>query len=219
MSHSPHPLSTSVSVREEIANAVSHGIGALFSLVALILLIISAVNATAFSRGPVILGFTLFGLSLLFLYLMSTLYHSFPNSRIRATLQELDHAAIFVLIAGSYSAFCLSVLYESIGVWMFWTIWTLATVGIVSRFLFGRKSRKFALILYLIMGWLIISQYSVVKEVLTPTEFYLILAGGVTYTVGFVFYILQKFPWMHPIWHLFVLGGSTCHVLAALLIA
>ncbi|MDO4628848.1 MAG: hemolysin III family protein [Planctomycetia bacterium] len=218
MNNPPYPLHPSVSVREEIANAVSHGVGALLSLVALILLVISAINVTGFSRGPVILGFTLFGLSLLFLYLMSTLYHSFPEGRVKATLQELDHAAIFVLIAGSYSAFCLSVLYESIGIWMFWTIWALAAIGILSRFMFGKKSRKFALILYLIMGWLIISQYSVVISVLTPTEFYLILAGGITYTVGFIFYALQKLPWMHPIWHLFVLGGSTCHVLAALLI-
>ncbi len=217
MSNARHAFS--ISAQEEVANAVSHGIGALLSLVALILLVVSAINVTSFSRAPIILGFTLFGLSLLFLYLMSTLYHSFPYGRTRTTFQKLDHAGIFILIAGSYSAFCLSVLYESIGVWLFCIIWGLAAVGIFSPFLFGGKSRKFALVLYLVMGWLIISQYPTVIKALTPTEFYLILAGGVTYTVGFIFYALQKLPWMHPIWHLFVLGGSTCHVLAALLIA
>lgn len=202
---------------EEAANAISHGIGVLLSVAALVLLTISASGASAALRLPTILGFLIFGFSLIFLYLMSTLYHAVPEGRCKAILQQLDHAAIFVLIAGSYSAFCLSVLYSTVGVELFLTIWGLAALGISSQiFLSKRLAHRLSLVLYLLMGWLVIFLYPIVAKALPAPAFWLLLSGGISYTAGFVFYALQRIPWMHPIWHLFVLGGSVCHVLSVL---
>ncbi len=201
---------------EEIANAVSHGIGVLLSVAALVLVTIEAAGSTSTDRLPTMLGGVIFGVSLTFLYSVSTLYHAFPPGKTKERLQQFDHAAIFILIAGSYSAFCLSVLYHSIGVWMCWTIWLLACTGIGIQIFFPRVAHPISLVLYLVMGWLIISQYSVVTTYFSPVAFWLLLAGGISYTVGFIFYALQRLPWMHPVWHLFVLGGSVCHILSVL---
>lgn len=204
---------------EESANAISHGFGVLFSSVSLILLLINAVSGpdTNFpSRTAAFGGFLLFGLSLIFLYLMSTLFHALPGGKVRGIFQKLDHIAIFLLIAGSYSAFCLSVFYATIGPWMCAAVWTLALLGIGCQILFGNSAHKISLVLYLLMGWLVLAQYQTVVSTLCPHDFALLLAGGILYTVGFIFYALQRFPWMHLIWHIFVLAGSICHVLCAL---
>lgn len=201
---------------EEVANAVSHGIGVLLSIAALVLLTVAAVDAPHTARLPAVIGGVLFGTSLMFLYTMSTLYHAFPKGRVKQALQQYDHAAIFILIAGSYSAFCLSVLYDSIGVGLFWTVWALAAAGISTQILLPKIAHPISLVLYLVMGWLIIVQYNTLTECFSPAAFWLLLSGGIAYTVGFIFYALQRFPWMHPVWHLFVLGGSICHVLSVL---
>ena len=200
------------SVAEEITNAVSHGIGALLSLGVLPILVLFAKGTAA------TFGAFLFGISLIFLYLMSTLYHSFPDGAAKRVLQQMDHAAIFVLIAGSYSVFCLSQFYETIGPRLCIEVWSLAAVGILAQIIWGRKAHTFAQVLYLLMGWLVISHFHEVVATFTPAEFWLLLSGGLAYTVGFVFYALQKFPWMHPTWHFFVLGGSVCHVICVMLI-
>lgn len=200
------------SVAEEITNAVSHGIGAILSVGILPFLILCA-------KGPAAtFGAILFGLSLIFLYLMSTLYHSFPNGAAKKVFQQMDHAAIFVLISGSYSVFCLSQFYETIGPRLCIEVWTLAAIGILAQLIWGNKAHTFAQVLYLLMGWLVISHFREVTEAFTPAQFWLLLAGGLFYTVGFVFYALQRIPWMHPTWHFFVLGGSVCHVVCAMLI-
>ncbi|MBQ2822521.1 MAG: hemolysin III family protein [Thermoguttaceae bacterium] len=200
----------SPSFAEELMNSVSHGIGTILSAAALVLLLL---RSDDFSSA---LGSVLFGVSLIFLYLMSTLYHALPSGKVRDIFQQLDHAAIFILIAGSYSVFCLSIFSGRIGPWMFWSVWSLAAIGILGQILWGNAAHKISLVLYLLMGWLAISQYSIIAETLPSIPFGLLLAGGITYTVGFFFYAMQKFPWMHVIWHFFVLGGSICHVLCAL---
>ncbi|MDO4857670.1 MAG: hemolysin III family protein [Thermoguttaceae bacterium] len=200
------------SVAEEITNAVSHGIGALLSVGILPILVLCA-EGTAATCGAI-----LFGLSLIFLYLMSTLYHSFPNGAAKKVLQQMDHAAIFVLIAGSYSVFCLSRFYETIGPQLCIEVWSLAAIGILAQIIWGRKAHIFAQVLYLLMGWLVISHFHEVVATFTPAQFWFLLAGGLFYTVGFVFYAHQRIPWMHPTWHFFVLGGSVCHVICAMLI-
>lgn len=199
-----------ISFAEELTNAVSHGVGAALSLAALVLLLIQSNDVS--SR----VGSLLFGVSLIFLYLMSALYHALPLGKTRGVFQQLDHAAIFILIAGSYSVFCLSVFNGPIGPWMLWSVWGMATLGVAAQLVWGSASHKIALALYLLMGWLAISQYSVIAATLASVPFRLLLGGGIFYTVGFVFYALQRFPWMHVVWHFFVLGGSACHVLCAL---
>lgn len=204
---------------EELVNSVSHGVGVLFSMVSLVLLLLNipAESAAYFSSPSAAwFGFLLFGMSLLFLYIMSTVYHALPDGRVRTIFQQLDRAAIFVLIAGSYSAFCLSAFYPTFGPWMCCAVWGMAAAGIGAQILWGRKAHRFSLLLYLVMGWFVVSKFSIVAAALPLLNFRFLLAGGILYTVGVIFYVLQRFPWMHPIWHLFVLGGSVCHVLALL---
>ena len=204
---------------EEMANSISHGIGVLFSCASLVLLLLNIPDKSAVyftSPSAAWVGSLLFGASLIFLYLMSTIFHALPDGRTRTIFQQLDRAAIFVMIAGSYSAFCLSAVYATFGLWMCCAVWSMAAAGIGAEILWGWKAHRFSLILYLIMGWFVVSKFSVVADALPPVNFGFLLAGGIFYTVGVLFYALQKFPWMHPIWHLFVLGGSVCHVLALL---
>lgn len=198
------------SLAEEITNAVSHGVGLLMSIAASVLLLLHS------DSGHVLLGCSLFSLSLVFLYTMSTLYHAFPSGKTRAVFQYLDHVAIFILIAGSYSAYCMVAFYETFGIWMSCTVWAIALLGILVQLFGGSWAHHVSQVLYLVMGWLVISQFSTVYAVLSPASFWLLLAGGLAYTVGFVFYALQRFPWMHAVWHFFVLGGSVCHVLSVL---
>jgi len=204
---------------EELANSITHGVGILFSCAALVLLLLNVPekSGTYFvSPSAAWIGFLIFGVSLLFLYIMSTVYHALPDGRVRTIFQQLDHTAIFVLIAGSYSAFCLSAFYSTFGLWMCIAVWGMALVGISAEILWGRRAHRFSLLLYLIMGWFVVSKFSIVAAALPALNFRFLLAGGILYTVGVIFYVLQKLPWMHPIWHLFVLGGCVCHVLALL---
>ncbi len=210
MPQTSNPNVRKATFAEELTNAVSHGVGAVLSTTALVFLLLQSNDLS--SR----VGSLLFGISLVFLYLMSSLYHALPSGKTRRLFQRLDHVAIFILIAGSYSVFCLSAFKGLIGSWMLWSVWGMAILGISGEMFRIGASRKISLVLYLLMGWLVISQYAVISETLSSIPFWLLLGGGISYTVGFVFYALQKFPWMHVIWHFFVLGGSACHVFCAL---
>ena len=205
------------SLGEEIMNAVTHGVGTLMSITGMVLLLVKEAFRPDGMRVPAMAGFIIFGCSLIFLYLMSTLYHSLIYTRARRVFQEFDHLAIYILIAGSYSAYCLTVLYDTVGVRIFWIVWSIALFGITCQLLIGRRFRPFSLVLYLAMGWILIGAGGDVLDSIPDVIFWWILGGGLCYTVGFVFYAYQKCPWMHPVWHIFVIMGSAAHIVAAML--
>lgn len=200
------------SSREETANVITHGLGAILALPVGFLLV-----ARAASHGILaILGYSLFGASLFLLLLASSLYHKSQGSEKRRRLRIFDHASIYVLIAGTYSAFCLTALTGALRWSIFGVIWFLALAGVVySLFLTGR----YKLLMvggYVAMGWIIVFAFGPLSRVLPRTSLVWLLAGGLAYTLGAVLYALKRIPWSHPIWHLFVLGGAACHVVSAL---
>lgn len=209
----PQPTYT---LGEEIANSVTHGIGALLSIAGLVLLIVRALSA---GHGPYALVSALvFGISLILEYTMSTLYHAFPPSRVKRVFRTFDHSCIFILIAGSYTPFLLGPLLDYGGVWMMAFIWALAVVGILFATIM-RDCRPGWLQpgLCAVMGWFVIVRLPVLLTALQPACLALLVAGGLSYTVGLVFYALKRIPYMHSIWHLWVMGGSITQFLAVLL--
>ncbi len=197
---------------EEIANAITHGIGTLLAISALVLLIIrAACQAPIGQTGAYVTGYAIFGSSLILLYCMSTLYHALSCRRAKAVFCKLDHSAIYVLIAGTYTAYCLSVLYGPTGWTLFGVIWFLATIGIVIHSIYGNRDRWFSLVLYLIMGWLVIVFAERLCILLPASSWKFLLYGGISYTFGCLFFVMKGIPWMHAIWHLFVLAGSILH--------
>ena len=196
---------------EEILNAITHGIGTLLSIAALVLLILRAVAyAPDEYRGRCVVGFTIFGTSLIVLYLFSTLYHALPLGAKRL-FGIFDHCSIYILIAGTYTAYCLTALRGAVGWSIFGVIWGLAAAGITLYAVFGSRMRVLSVITYIPMGWLVIFATRPLKEQLPLLSFRYLVVGGLVYTVGCVFYAMKKVKWMHGIWHLFVLGGSVMH--------
>jgi len=196
---------------EEILNAITHGIGALLSIAALVLLILKAVfSAPAEYKAQCVVGFTIFGSSLVILYVFSTLYHALPLGA-KKLFGIFDHCSIYILIAGTYTAYCLTALRGAVGWVIFGVIWGLAVVGIALYAVFGSRVRVLSVVTYIPMGWLIIFATKPLSEQLPLLSFRYLIVGGLVYTVGCVFYALKKIKWMHGVWHLFVLGGSIMH--------
>jgi hemolysin III len=193
---------------EEIANSVSHGIGAAFSAAALALLVVFAAT-----RGDAwrVVGLSIFGSTLFILYLVSTLYHAVRGPRAKRLFRVLDHAAIFLLIAGTYTPVLLVFMRGPWGWTLFGLIWAMAIVGVLCKVFLPDRMRWGFIPLYIGMGWLVLIA---VKPMLrsVPRELTLwLLLGGVCYTLGVIFYAWKRLPYQHAIWHLFVLAGSICH--------
>ena len=146
-----------------------------------------------------------------FLYLMSTLYHSLLRTRAYPVFERLDHSAIYVLIAGTYTAYCLTALRGSVGWWIFGLIWALAIAGISFYAVFGSRLRVLSVFTYILMGWIIVLAANPLQASISRISWMLLLAGGVVYTAGAIVYALRKIRWTHPVWHLFVLGGTVLH--------
>ncbi len=197
----------------EIANSVTHGIGLGLSVAGLVLLI---VFAALWGNVYQIVSCTIFGVTLIGLYLASTLYHSFALSPNRKIFKIIDHSAIYLLIAGTYTPFTLGLLRGGWGWSLFGVIWSLAIIGIVLKCLFIGKFKAASVVLYVAMGWLCVIAFRQLAQILPPVSLILLVVGGVTYTLGVIFYIWRSLAFSHPIWHLFVLGGSVCHYLAVL---
>lgn len=199
------------SKREELANSISHGIGIALSTIALIILVVYASL-----QGDVwkIVSFSIYGTSLLLLYTASTLYHSFSDPKLKHYLKIFDHSAIYLLIAGTYTPFMLVMLRESGGWAIFTAVWILAIVGIVFKLFFAGKLQLLSTIVYLAMGWAIVIAYRPMVEHVPEKGLYWILAGGLCYSLGVIFYLWKKIPYHHAIWHVFVLCGSICHFFA-----
>lgn len=196
------------SIREEIANAVIHGIGALLSIVALVLLVVfSAINKQPWS----IFSSIIYGSSLIILYSASTLYHSFQNKKVKELFEIFDHSAIYILIAGTYTPFALITLNGRLGWIIFSVVWILAAIGILFKIFFVKKFMILSTLLYIAMGWLVVFAMGPLVENLDFWGLFWLVIGGILYTLGTIFYIWRKIPYHHAIWHLIVLAGSICH--------
>lgn len=196
--------------KEEVYNSLTHGLGLLASCFGLGLLLVKAesvMSDTAFYASMV------FGISMILCYGSSTLYHSFTNPRIKYAMNIIDHAAIYLLIAGTYTPFALFIVPGSAGTYLLIAIWTLAFLGILYKLFFMKYWPKFSLVFYLSMGWLVLFVIKPVINNLATPGLWLMVAGGVSYTVGVYFFVKDKIPYNHAIWHLFVLGGTLCHFL------
>ena len=203
------------SIGEEIFNSVTHGVGAGLAVAATVLLIVRAVlYAPADGRGFYVTSFAIFGASLVVLYLMSTLYHALTPYGAKKIFAIFDHSSIYLLIAGTYTPFCLTTLRGSVGWVLFGIIWGLAVVGMTFYAIFGSRMRILSAITYVLMGWLVVFAFKPMVQNLNPLSLKLVLAGGVAYTVGCIFYALKKIKWMHCIWHIFVMFGSVFHFFA-----
>lgn len=195
---------------EEIWNAVSHGLGFLLSLMAGAVLI---TLASVRGNGWQLAGAVVFVASLALLYLASTLYHLTPHLVAKSRLKVLDHCAIFVLIAGTYTPFTLIALRGHGGWWLFAAIWALAALGIVFKLFFTGRFKGASTLIYLGMGWMVITAIKPFLQLVPLATMLWLFAGGLAYTLGTVFYMSER-RYAHAIWHLFVLTGSTCHFVA-----
>lgn len=201
-------------VGEEIANAVTHGVAALLSIAGLAVLVAFAV---LYSGSPkVVAAVSIFGASMVFLYTASTLYHSIPNPRAKKVLQYLDHSMIYVLIAGSYTPFCLITLQGYTGIALLCAVWLIAIAGISLQAVLLHKADWINCLLYLSMGWLAVFVIDPLVSTLDSTGSALLVAGGLAYTVGVVFYIFERIPFSHAIWHTFVFAGTTLQFFSVL---
>ncbi|WP_110707166.1 hemolysin III family protein [Salinicola sp. CR57] len=198
---------------EEWLHSISHGIGAALSLVGMIVLIVLASVAAHVDPWKIV-SVSLYGSCLLLLYTTSTLYHGFRGQRLKRVFQAFDHCAIYLLIAGTYTPFLLVNLRGPMGWALFAVIWSLALGGIALRLIWPHRFDILRVFIYLIMGWLILIASDSLTAQLSPNGLALLVAGGITYTVGVIFYAIRAIPFHHAIWHLFVIGGSVCHFLA-----
>lgn len=196
-------------------NTWTHLLGAVLALAGcVVLIVLGALSGDAWK----IVSFAIYGTTLVMLYSFSTLYHNAPNGRMKAFLQKLDHNAIYLLIAGSYTPFSLVSLRGGWGWSLFGVVWGLALLGMLQETFFTQKSRKLSLLIYVTMGWVAIIALIPLVKVLSWAGFAWVAAGGLTYTLGIVFYLNdRKFSHWHGIWHLFVLAGSILHFVAILL--
>ena len=196
---------------EEKINIISHGIGLILSIVALVLLVTHA-NL----HGDVwhVVSFSIFGASLIILYAASTFYHSAKKPRLRKRMKIIDHASIYVLIAGSYTPFTLVTLNSTIGWVIFGTSWGLALTGIILKLFFTGKYNLISTVMYILMGWVIILAIKPLINNLPLEGLLLLFAGGISYTIGAIIYSIRKIKFNHAIFHIFVLMGSFCHFIS-----
>ncbi|SLM61813.1 MULTISPECIES: PAQR family membrane homeostasis protein TrhA [Dickeya] len=200
------------SLAEEIANSISHGIGFVLGVVGLVLLLVQAVNSGADTTA--IASYSLYGGSLILLFLASTLYHAIAHQRIKRWLKKLDHCAIYLLIAGTYTPFLLVGLNSPLAHGLMIAIWSLALSGVIFKLAFAHRFEVLSLTTYLVMGWLSLIVVYQLAVKLSAGGITLLALGGAVYTLGVVFYVCKRIPFNHAIWHGFVLGGSLCHFLA-----
>jgi hemolysin III len=202
------------SAGEELANSLTHGIGAAFGAAALALL---AVFASMNGNTWHVVSCSIYGTTLLLLYTASTLYHAIPYPRAKRVLKIVDHASIFLLIAGTYTPFLLVTLRGPWGWWLFGAVWTIAAAGIVMKLFWTGRFRYLSTGLYLAMGWIVMIALKPLLCSLPPGGLALLGAGGLLYTLGTIFYLRKSLPFGHAIWHGFVLAASICHFFSILL--
>lgn len=196
-------------------NSISHLVGASLALVAGAVLVTYAAIGGDTNK---IVSYSVYATTLFLLYLVSTLYHSIPGPA-KKVFRVLDHQAIYVLIAGTYTPFVMVAIQGKLGWWMLGTIWGLAGVGIILDAVRRSGPRVMSLLIYLFMGWFCVVALDTFVAALSPASFGWLVAGGIFYTSGIVFFVLDNwYPWCHGIWHLFVIAGSACHYFSILLL-
>ena len=200
------------SLAEEIANSISHGIGCIFGIVGLVLLLTQAVEMRADSIA--ITSYSLYGGSMILLFLASTLYHAIPHQKAKYWLKKFDHCAIYLLIAGTYTPFLLVGLKSPLAQGLMVVIWSLALAGIIFKLTIAHRFKVLSLITYLRMGWLSLVVIYQLATRLSAGGVWLLAAGGIVYSLGVIFYVSRRIPYNHAIWHGFVLGGSVLHFCA-----
>lgn len=198
---------------EEKINSLTHGFGFLLSVVALVILV---VFASLYGTVWHVASFSLFGAALVCLYLASSLYHALRREKLKRFFLYMDHAAIYLLIAGTYTPFTLVGIRHQWGWLIFGIVWGLAVTGIIITLFFFDRFERLSLILYLLMGWLVAFSYRPFLDNLDSWTLLLVILGGISYTVGVAFYLWRRLPFSHALWHLFVIGGSTWHFFAVL---
>lgn len=204
----------SYSLPEEIANSVTHGVGFLLALAALVVMVVfAAMRGTAWH----IVACSVYGSTLVLLFASSTLYHSLPWPRTKAVLKIIDHSAIYLLIAGTYTPFLLISMRGPWGWSLFGIIWGLALVGVVFKVFFAGRFKVFSTLVYIGMGWMAVVAIRPLYLGLPRGGLLWLVAGGVLYTAGTIFYLGRRIPFNHAIWHAFVLAGSLCHFLSVML--
>ena len=194
--------------KEELLNIITHGVGTLLSIIGLVVL-----YQQASSKGTYLhlVSYIVFGSTLVALYLASTLYHSFANTKFNKFFKKIDHLSIYFLIAGTYSPLMLIGIEGPAGLIMIKVIWGLVIVSCIFKFSKNKILQKLAFMNYLLMGWLVVIVLDKLFVNISTRSMYLLIAGGLFYTIGVIFYLWEKLPFNHSIWHLFVLGGSTSH--------
>lgn len=201
-------------MKEELLNAITHGVGAGLSFIGLIILIVAAyVHGNLWHQ----ISFGIYGVSLVLLYLASTLYHSFSNEKLKYIFKIIDHSAIYLLIAGTYTPFTLVTLHGQLGWQVFTVVWAIAAGGIIFQIFFVKRFKILSTIGYLLMGWLAVVVIKPLMAVLPAAGFYWLVGGGLFYTVGAIFYLYRRLPYHHAVWHVFVLAGSAAHFIAVFL--
>ncbi len=197
---------------EEIANSISHGVGALAAMAITPIMIIKAIPQGA----AAVVGASIFGATMILLYLASTLYHAFPHSKTKRVFNIFDHGAIFLLIAGTYTPFTLGVLRGAWGWSLLVVVWVLAILGVVLKSVAGARSGKLSTGLYLAMGWLAVLAIKPFWLNMPAAGLIWLVVGGVMYSAGVFFFVAERIRYHHFIWHLFVMAGTACHVVAVI---
>lgn len=192
---------------EEQLNSWSHGLGAALGIAGLVLLVVFLKQEVPYALFSVIV----YGVSIIVLFLASTFYHAVKGEKRKHYFRILDHISIYLLIAGTYTPVLLITLPDSLGWELFWIVWGIAAFGVILKLFFTGKFETFSTLLYLVMGWLIVFDFSTLADRMDTNGLLLLFSGGLFYTVGIVFYAIERIPYNHVIWHFFVLGGAICH--------
>nr|WP_263327554.1 hemolysin III family protein [Neobacillus sp. Marseille-Q6967] len=200
--------------KEEVANSITHGIGAFLSVAALVVLI---VFSSLYGNAWHVVSFTIYGATMFILYMSSTLVHSFPEGKAKDIFEIFDHSSIYFFIAGTYTPFLLVVIKGGLGWSLFGIVWGLAIAGTVFKCFFVKKYLFTSTILYIVMGWLIAFAWEPLANHLPPEGMTYLIIGGALYTLGAIFYVWRGFQFHHAVWHLFVIAGSAFHYFCILL--
>lgn len=195
-------------VGEEVSHAVTHGIGALLGVAALITLII---QGTTMESGLYMASMIVYGVTLIILYTNSSLYHAITHVKVKHVFEKMDHLSIYLLIAGTYTPYCLLAVGGKLGIGICIAQWALAIAGVVIKAIWLGKYQKIHLLIYLAMGWMIVFFSGSIYHAISPIGFWLLVGGGLAYSIGVLFYAFRWFKYHHFVWHLFVMMGSLCH--------
>lgn len=199
--------------KEEVFNAITHGIGVLLSIVALVFLIIYSAQQGSASLMVISI---IYGISMLLLYVASTLVHSFPEGKAKDLFEIFDHSAIYIFIAGTYTPIMLLVIKGTLGWSLLGVVWGVAVIGVIFKAFFVKRFLYLSTVLYIAMGWMIVLAWGPLTTTMPAAGIQLLIAGGLLYTFGAIFYVWRGFPYHHAVWHLFVLAGSVAHFFVVL---